>query len=319
NFRPTVAPPTQPAPPDLAKKSPKPRAFQNSSTTPDRDLNAMELSHISLMGTPMLNRPSSEIYDGELTITALSVAPKVVTSSVKHLSDGLGTQDSMMYKAPPVFAIQKPVARTASSHSRNHHRSRSDLAESINITKKWIRYQEQVRQDNFLVPLARPESSMTLPTLNLEAGTKRLPYQQPIALVSGPTIELPALGDQDTDADIGSGEFIRTGKKGERKSGTFSNFFNRISKKVLKQRNSGDHQPVGKNGSGEGLNPSENLQGKCDVKAPTKFYKGIPVTTPSLRRKVHDKENVCQETAFDRGQKKNAARLSNRFKGKSVK
>lgn len=326
NFRPTIAPPSQPTPgpADVAKKSPKPRTFPNTSTTPDRDLNTMELSHISLMGTPMLNRPSSEIYDGELTITALSVAPKVVTSSVKHLPDGLDAQESEMNKAQPVFAIQKPVTRTASSHSRNHHRSRSDLAESINITKKWIRYQEQVRQDNFLVPLARPESSMTLATLNLESGSKRFPYQQPIALVSGPTIELPALGEHDLDPDIGSGEFIRTGKKGERKSGTFSNFFNKISKKVLKQRNSGDHPPVAKNCAGEGGNPSENMRGKSDIKSQTKFYKGIPVTTPSLLRKVGDKENVCQENAcqemaFDRGQKKNAARLSNRFKVKSVK
>ena len=44
-------------------------------TTPDRDLNPMELSRISVIGTPMMNRPSSDAFDDELTLAALDPQP----------------------------------------------------------------------------------------------------------------------------------------------------------------------------------------------------------------------------------------------------
>lgn len=56
------------------------------AATPDRGHNPMELSHISLQGTPMMNRPNSELYDEELTLTALSARSKIVTSSGERLN-----------------------------------------------------------------------------------------------------------------------------------------------------------------------------------------------------------------------------------------
>lgn len=48
------------------------------SFSPERDVDgALELSRISLIGTPMMNRPNSEMFDEDITITA----PKPVTSS----------------------------------------------------------------------------------------------------------------------------------------------------------------------------------------------------------------------------------------------
>ncbi|XP_059165021.1 inverted formin-2-like [Physella acuta] len=301
NFKPTLVPASQPIPPpDVIKNSPAQRKGINSgTTTPDRDLNPMELSHISLLGTPMMNRPSSEAYDEDLTITALTTAPKMVTSSVKNLPDGLTSTAAGV--APPVMSIQGQLTNTASYRSRSHYRSRSDLADSINVTKKWIsynlshRYQEQIRLDNLPATLAIPESSLMLATLNLEAGAKR--YPQSVALVAGPTIELPRSDNANTE-QCG---FVRNGKKGERKSGALSNFFNKISKKVLKQRNSGDGG-TRTDGHAGGQQTGENMKPPLG-----KAY--------SAKYSSEDKENVHYQDLH----RKNPVRLSNRFKGKSVK
>ncbi|KAH9510002.1 hypothetical protein Btru_044810 [Bulinus truncatus] len=315
NFKPSVMIPLQSNGGVSAKNSPKPLNVpsRSGSTTPERDLNQMELSRISLMGTPMINRPSSEIFDADLTITALNVASKVVTSSVKNLQAAPYTYQTGLQRQLPTAS-----GETKSVRARTHHRSRSDLADSLNVTQKWIRYQEQVQQDNLVVPLAKPESSLTLATLNLEAGSKKYPYQQPIALISGPTIALPVSSDTSTDDDdLGTGNFIRGGKKGERKSGALANFFNKISK-ALKQKNSELNT-----GKKTPLDPNHhaNEYSNKGEKELSKAHRGNILSSPHLALKNQDKENQeisGQYAAFEK-QRKNPTRLSNRFKGKSLK
>ncbi|KAK6976132.1 inverted formin-2 [Biomphalaria glabrata] len=304
NFKPTLIQSSHPSALS-AKNSPK-TTPKKSCTTPERDLNQMDLSGITLMGTPMINRPSSEMYDADLTITAISTAPKIVTSSVKNLHSAPLTLYSRLQREPPAVPTKVNTVRT-------HHRSRSDLADSINVTQKWIRYQEQAQQDHLLVPLAQPESSMMLATLNLEAGCRKFPYQQPISLVAGPTIALPQCPDHSTDdEDLGTGQFVRNGKRGERKSGTLSNFFNKIAK-ALKQKNSEQKSPAngnlhGEDGALKGLSKVNNGN------TPSSLY---PVMKISDKENVHP-ENGGQNMVFEK-QRKHPARLSNRFRGKSAK
>nr|KAG5690781.1 hypothetical protein BaRGS_015308 [Batillaria attramentaria] len=59
--------------------------------------------------------------------------------------------------------------------ARHHHRSRSDLTDSICLPNKWLRYEEMKMRERESkntegAPLAVPESSLTLATLNLEDG-----------------------------------------------------------------------------------------------------------------------------------------------------
>lgn len=167
-----------------------------------------------------------------------------------------------------------------------------------------------------------------LATLNLEAG-KRLLTQQVAALVPGPTVELPPSREPPgIGPDNEVFELVRNGRKGERKSGAFSNFFNKISKKVLRQRSNSDQNSGGKcNGDMVNGEPcvgqveiaSEKVLGKTDKNAPKTG--AVVVKKPlTARSSVEDKENVCDQDSnpFDR-HKKNPIRLSNRFKGKSLK
>lgn len=167
--------------------------------------------------------------------------------------------------------------------------------------------------DNLQAPLARPESSMTLATLNLESGSRRFTNQPLIALTPGPTVERPPVeGQRSVDMEIF--DLVRNGKKGERKSGTFSNFFNKISKRVLRQRSSSD-QNAEENAHETGC---EKLQQKAALRGTASNQIAGKGSNP--RGKVDDKENVCDpdHNPFDR-QKKNPIRLSNRFKGKLAK
>lgn len=134
-----------------------------------------------------------------------------------------------------------------------------------------------------------------LATLNLEAGAKR--YPQSVALVAGPTIELPRSENANSEQCV----FVRNGKKGERKSGALSNWLNKISKKVLKQRNSGDGG-MKADGHFGGQPTGENMKPPLG-----KAY--------SAKYSSEDKENVHSQELH----RKIPVRLSNRFKGKSAK
>ncbi|RUS85552.1 hypothetical protein EGW08_006695 [Elysia chlorotica] len=306
---------------------------RDGMTTPDRDLNPMELSHISVVGTPMMNRPRSDAFDDELTLAALDIQPGQ-TNGAGHNLQKVPAVSTLEMRAPPILPLQNQLARMAGKPVKSHHRSRSDLGESMTGSSKWIRYQHQLRTE-LQAPLARPESSLTLATLNLESGGPRIPLPhlgRPIALVPGPTIAVPSCVDASEDLD--PQEFVRGGKRGERKSGTLSNFLTKISKKVLRQKNSSD-QNLGKgvvarnrdSHSGSEDGHSQDGSEKLDWAAEIKVGQKTKVKSGNLagklanksKHKGDDKENINNDVnPFDR-QKKNPIRLSNRFKNKVTK
>ena len=200
------------------------------------------------------------------------------------------------------------------------------------------RYQHQLRNE-LQAPLARPESSMTLATLNLESVASRRPLAplgKPVALVPGPTIAMPSCID--SAEDLEPQEFVRGGKRGERKSGTLSNFFTKISKRVLRQKNpseqnlgkgivarardsnSGSEDGHSQDGSDKYDGAGENKGGlRAKPKPGTAAGKVTGSHAAKTKYKGDDKENInCDVNPFDR-QKKNPIRLSNRFKGKLAK
>ena len=100
---------------------------------------------------------------------------------------------------------QKPPRSVAGSHvstsppATQHHRSRSDLTDSILLKNKWIKYEEMKRQerknrDSTDAPLAVPESSLTLATLNLEDIWTRRGCDQLMKLKTGPVLYVPQVG-----------------------------------------------------------------------------------------------------------------------------
>jgi len=286
-------------------------APRSGTTTPDRDLHPMELSRISLVGTPVLNRPCSEMMDDDLTMSVMRVGGgRPITSSVKHLPGMVAP-----YVQPSVFALPQ-LKRVATQSTRGHHRSRSDLANSSSVTGKWIRYQDQVQRETaaFKAPLARPESSMTLATLNLEVGGYRhhINPLTPVALMPGPTLACPPEEVLEMPA-----EFIRSSRKGK---SALTNFINRISKRVLKPRNS-DSSAKGSIGDDD----KGAMGGKASSagRTPAKPGKGRGSSSD-------DKENMVFVTPapaevkgsdvnpFERS-KKNPIRLSARFKNKILK
>lgn len=126
-----------------------------------------------------------------------------------------------------------------SSKRRSHSRSRSDLTDSILITEKWMKYEELVLQESMYdegaAPLAEPESMCNITSLNLENNGKsvdledvkfyeeqqKYDYTENICcLQDGPVVKLPT----------------------ERKS-SVSNFFTKISRAVLKPRNTPESEP----------------------------------------------------------------------------
>ena len=196
------------------------------------------------------------------------------------------------------------------------------------------RYQHQLRNE-LHAPLARPESSMTLATLNLESAGPRIPLShlgRPVALVPGPTIAMPSCVD--ATEDLEPQEFVRGGKRGERKSGTLSNFLTKISKRVLRQKNTSE-QNLGKGmgartrDSNSGSEDSHSQDGSEKHAWPGESKGGQKIKLKSgstagkvaskSKYKVDEKENIHNDiNPFDR-QKKNPIRLSNRFKSKVTK
>ncbi|KAK7475289.1 hypothetical protein BaRGS_00033436 [Batillaria attramentaria] len=132
---------------------------------------------------------------------------------------------------PQVTQLQQsPTGR--SSHPGQHHRSRSDLTDSICLPNKWLRYEEMKMRERESkntegAPLAVPESSLTLATLNLEDGWGGRKSTEPIMrLNSGPIVRVPHV--------TGASSKIR---KSEKKT-AIGNFISKISRAVLKPRNS---------------------------------------------------------------------------------
>ena len=130
-------------------------------------------------------------------------------------------------KSPCQNLLQQMKAAGSSGRVTGHYRSRSDLASSITITSKWRTYEalkqkEEWIHNNGQAPLAKPESLCMLATLNLEDHGKGFPRTE-MSIHDGPVITAP-------------GPILRDMKKIEKKS-SFSNFFSKISRAVLKPRN----------------------------------------------------------------------------------
>lgn len=76
-----------------------------------------------------------------------------------------------------------------------HHRSRSDLTDSVCLPNKWLKYEEIKRQEKRFedgAPIAVMESSLTVATLNLEDGRSRKKTSDLVMpLCAGPIVCLP--------------------------------------------------------------------------------------------------------------------------------
>lgn len=136
-----------------------------------------------------------------------------------------------------------------------HNRSRSDLANSIITTEKWMRYEEMRHQESMYeekeAPLAEPESMCALSTLNLEhhgkfvdrEDVKLFEEQQKeltegenmYSVEQGPILKLPITELlPEIKKCLDTKEL--TAKRTEKKS-SVSSFFNKISRAVLKPKN----------------------------------------------------------------------------------
>ena len=99
---------------------------------------------------------------------------------------------------PTLPQVDRLVA--ASPPAVQHHRSRSDLTDSILVQNKWLKYEEikqkeRRNREGVNAPLAVPESSMTLATLNLEDAWARGGGGDPMMRVSaGPVVFAPQVG-----------------------------------------------------------------------------------------------------------------------------
>lgn len=143
----------------------------------------------------------------------------------------------------PRYSTHSPLLRgqDKSTPHKTHARSRSDLAESIQVTEKWVRYEEIRNQKIQLAPLAEPESTCTLSTLNLEKRGKFVTNYDIQRYESQAKIEC-----QENMLSIHDGPIVKipdhilpeakSTKKMEKRS-SFGNFFQRISRAVLKPKN----------------------------------------------------------------------------------
>ena len=116
----------------------------------------------------------------------------------------------------------------------NHCRSRSDVTDSICVTNKWIEY-EKIRstdlQDTKKAPIAEPESTCNLSTLNLEAKGKFLTNQD-LVRYNQDKVNTDKIAKE---PDQAFNRFQKT-RKSEKKS-SVGGFFSRIGRAVLKPRN----------------------------------------------------------------------------------
>ena len=133
----------------------------------------------------------------------------------------------------------------------NHNRSRSDLADSILITDKWMKYEEmknhEFMNEELPAPLVEPESMCALSTLNLEKHGKFVDREDVkhyeeiqkhdnevnhFSLQEGPILKLPF-----TELHLPEPMTDPAKQKRPEKRSSVTNFFNKISRAVLKPKN----------------------------------------------------------------------------------
>ncbi|XP_076467924.1 inverted formin-2-like [Babylonia areolata] len=199
-------------------------------SSPESKRRPLELSHISIVGTPMMNRPTSENLEDDL----FHLTPKypgkkmVMTSSANDLLDANPGQPPAKLKQDPKPSHPRVSQLTAASPPvACHHRSKSDLTDSILIHQKWLKYEkmkEKERKSEVGVhaPLAVPESSTTLATLNLEDPYARRQESDHMMmkLNAGPVVYEPEIRDK------------------REKKGGIGGFFSRVTRAVLGSRSS---------------------------------------------------------------------------------
>ncbi|KAL3880229.1 hypothetical protein ACJMK2_032478 [Sinanodonta woodiana] len=115
------------------------------------------------------------------------------------------------------------------------HRTHSDLAEVLCVERKLSRYEENKNQNaaelGLAAPLAKPESCSSIHPLNLETRGRILqidPSENVCQLQQGPVVKLPGPKIQ---------------KKSDKRS-TVGGFFSKISRAVLKPKNSSSDDEV---------------------------------------------------------------------------
>lgn len=123
--------------------------------------------------------PASDLLDGQL----LCHASKLQHQRIGQLQRSRGR-------------LSTPTKRV--SQQTQHHRSRSDLTDSIcHSNNKWLKYAEMRLLENQAqagqgAPLAVPESSLTLATLNLEdAWLQQRKNEHVMPLYAGPVVYVP--------------------------------------------------------------------------------------------------------------------------------
>uniref|UniRef100_K1RAT7 Inverted formin-2 n=1 Tax=Magallana gigas TaxID=29159 RepID=K1RAT7_MAGGI len=230
-------------------------------TTPDTDIEALEFSNISFIGSPVRQRPVSEVMDEDFLTPTLKHVNIRTSSAADILSDELEMEMTIKQASPELLSDLPLIAKRVeemkvSSKRRSHSRSRSDLTDSILITEKWMKYEELVLQESMYdegaAPLAEPESMCNITSLNLENNGKsvdledvkfyeeqqKYDYTENICcLQDGPVVKLPT-----ETCPTSQGENMPGKPKPERKS-SVSNFFTKISRAVLKPRNTPESEP----------------------------------------------------------------------------
>ncbi|XP_069129228.1 inverted formin-2-like [Argopecten irradians] len=244
--------------------------------TPDMEMDPMEFSDISFVGSPIPMRTTCEaIEDDFLTPPGKNVGPRT-SSEADILADDSQQDITIEFskdcienydEEPKNWVIPKAVANGLDSFPdrrldmvkkqtkhQGHNRSRSDLANSIITTEKWMQYEEILHQESMhevvAAPLAEPESMCAISTLNLEnhgrfvdredvklfeEHQKEMKEDNVCSVEQGPILKLPLselLPDMKSCMDTKD----MAVKRPEKRS-SVSNFFNKISRAVLKPKN----------------------------------------------------------------------------------
>ncbi|XP_033743492.1 inverted formin-2-like [Pecten maximus] len=245
--------------------------------TPDMDMDPMEFSDISFVGSPFPMRPTCEAMDEDFLTPPPSKTVGPRTSSEADILADDSQQDITIEfskdcienydEEPKNWVVPKTVANSLEPFAdrrldmvkkqtkhQGHNRSRSDLANSIVTTEKWMQYEELRHQESIhedvAAPLAEPESMCAISTLNLEnhgrfvdredvklfeEQQKEMKEDNVCSVEDGPILKLPLselLPDMKSCMDTKDMEVKRPEKRS-----SVSNFFNKISRAVLKPKN----------------------------------------------------------------------------------
>ncbi|KAJ8316814.1 hypothetical protein KUTeg_004718 [Tegillarca granosa] len=134
--------------------------FKSGAITPETETEALEVSHISFIGT-------ADILSDEPCTEKQEFNPKEVPL---HEQNYQGNNQEEMLDLSYIKPVNKTIdlIKSEAKRGKGHNRSRSDFTDSVLVTEPWMI--QEVRQHDVLLeaPLAEPESMCALSTLNLE-------------------------------------------------------------------------------------------------------------------------------------------------------